>query len=170
MTTAKHTQILTDQQIKRIVQRLAYQVYEQHVDAKELIIAGVKGNGTHVAKAVCEQLVAISQVKITYTEVLINKQQPDEQEIKLKPEPVYGKGKSSVIVVDDVLNSGRTLMFALLPFVKMGCTSIQTLVLVDRNHRSFPVSADFIGMTLATTMQEHVEVKIEKGKFSAWLS
>lgn len=170
MTTAQHTQILTDQQIKRIVQRLAYQVYEQHVDAKELIIAAVKGNGTHVAKALCEQLASICQVKITYTEILLNKQQPVEHDVRLQPEPAHNKGKSSVIVVDDVLNSGRTLLFALLPFVKMGCKSIQTLVLVDRNHRSFPVSADYIGMTLATTMQEHVEVKIEKGKFSAWLS
>jgi pyrimidine operon attenuation protein/uracil phosphoribosyltransferase len=169
MSATQPTQILTDQQIKRIIQRLAYQVYEQHVDAKELIIAAIKGNGTHVAKAVCERLGEISPIKITYTEVVLNKHQPSENEVTLIPDPAKATGKP-VIVVDDVLNSGRTLLYALLPFVKLRSSSIKTLVLVDRNHRSFPVSADYIGMTLATTLQEHVEVKIEKGKFSAWLS
>jgi pyrimidine operon attenuation protein/uracil phosphoribosyltransferase len=81
-----------------------------------------------------------------------------------------GISGSTVLVVDDVLNTGKTLAYALLPFMEAKSKGIQTLVLVDRNHKSFPVSADYIGMSLSTTLQEHVTVNIVKGNVEVFLS
>jgi pyrimidine operon attenuation protein/uracil phosphoribosyltransferase len=73
------------------------------------------------------------------------------------------------VIVDDVLNTGRTLIYALLPFLKLGVATIQTAILVDRNHKTFPVAADFIGISLSTTLQEHIAVTIEKKKVNVFL-
>lgn len=161
------TQILNDKQISRMIKRLAFQVYESNFDEKELIVAGVSGKGDAVAALLARELGEISKIKVHVTSVLLNKDQLNREQVKLGiPIPLTNK---SVLVVDDVLNTGRTFVYALLPFVGMGIKKIQTLVLVDRNHRLYPISADFIGMSLSTTLQEHVDVTIQKGKVNVYL-
>lgn len=162
------TQILGDAQVKQILKRLAYQVYEKNFNEKELIIAGVEGRGSRVAEMLCSELASICKIRLHTTEIVLDKSNPQEKQVILSDPSVKAAGKVA-IVVDDVLNTGKTLLYALIPFVKDKSAKIQTLVLVDRNHKTFPVAADYIGTQLSTTLQEHIEVNIEKGKVSVYL-
>jgi pyrimidine operon attenuation protein / uracil phosphoribosyltransferase len=168
MTNHK-TQILNDIQFKQIIKRVAFQVYENNFNEKELIIGGINGNGFVVAQMLHEQLSAICKLKLSLIKIYIDKEEPSEKNLKLSDEKLPLKGKN-VLLVDDVLNTGRTMIYALLPFVKAHAKQIHTMVLVDRDHKSFPVSADFIGISLSTTLQEHVMVTIEKKKVNVFLS
>ncbi len=163
MTT--RTQILNHAQVTQIAKRMAYQIYEHHFNEKELLIAGIAGQGQEIAALLCEEITAISKLKTVNITVSVNKENPSQETTKLS-EAIKLQGKK-VMVVDDVLNTGRTLLYALLPF--LNAASIQTAVLVDRSHKSFPVKADFIGVSLATTLQEHVAVEIERKKISVFL-
>lgn len=162
------TQILNDKQTKQILKRLAYQVYESNFNEKELIIAAVEGRGSKIAAMLCDELASISKLKLITTDIVLDKSNPEEKKIVLSTSGLNVKGKS-VLVVDDVLNTGKTMLYALIPFVKDKAARIQTLVLVDRSHKMFPVSADFIGTALSTTLQEHIEVSIERGKVNVFL-
>ena len=168
MSENRH-QILNDSQVKQIMKRLAYQVYEKNFNEKELIIGGIKGRGMVVAQMLQEQLGEICKLKTVLLEVSLNKETPSEQQVTVDNTQVKLADKT-ILVVDDVLNTGKTLLYALVPFVKAKSKTIQTLVLVDRNHKAFPVSADFIGTSLSTTLQEHISVSIERKKINVYLS
>lgn len=165
---ASKMQILSPAEVEMTLKRLAWQIYERNLDEKELVIAGINGQGTAIAGLICKELAAISKLKIHYTEVLFDKHQPAADRIYLS-HPVSFK-KKSVIVIDDVVNTARTFVYALLPFIGSGASKVQTLVLVDRNHRSFPISADYIGISLSTTLQEHVSVDLKGDKVSVFLT
>ena len=166
--TATKMQILTDSEVSKMLKRLAYQVYERNFDEKELVIAGICGQGNAVAKLLCEELGEISPIKIQFIEVQLDKENPTKNKVAINPS--IKLENKCVIVVDDVLNTAKTFAYALLPFMGLKIKKLQTLVLVDRNHRLFPISADFIGMSLSTTLQEHVTVSIEKKKVKVFLS
>lgn len=162
------TQILNDAQVKQILKRLAYQVYENNFNEKELIVAGIEGRGVKIADMLCAELGSICKIKLHTTDIVLDKSNPTGKQIVLSNEKLKVTGKV-VIVVDDVLNTGKTLLYSLIPFVKDKTSKIQTLVLVDRNHKTFPVAADYVGTELSTTLQEHIEVSIEKGKVNVYL-
>lgn len=166
--TATKMQILTDSEISKMLKRLAYQVYERNFDEKELVIAGICGQGNAVAKLLCDELLDISPLKIHCIEIQLDKESPNKNNVGINPN--IKLENKCVIVVDDVLNTAKTFAYALLPFMGLKVKKLQTLVLVDRNHRLFPISADYIGMSLSTTLQEHVTVTIEKKKVSVFLS
>jgi pyrimidine operon attenuation protein/uracil phosphoribosyltransferase len=162
-------QILDDSQVKQIIKRIAYQVYENHFNDKELIIAGIDGRGTHIARLLFSELEQISKLKLHLLNISLDKLNPIGSNVQLSDEAVKITDKN-VIVVDDVLNTGRTLVYALTPFIRAKAKKIQIAVLVDRNHKNFPVSADYRGIELSTTMQEHVSVTIERKKVNVYLS
>ncbi len=168
MATGK-IQILNDTQVKQILRRIAYQVYENNFSEKELIIAGIEGRGFSIAKMLHEQLEMISKIKLILIEVQLDKKNLTETSVNLSDAKTKTQDKN-VLIVDDVLNTGKTMIYAFLPFLRARCKKIQTVVLVDRDHKSFPVSADFIGISLSTTLQEHVSVTIEKNKVNVYLS
>ncbi|MCU0441034.1 MAG: phosphoribosyltransferase [Bacteroidia bacterium] len=161
-------QILNDAQVKQIIKRIAYQIYENHFNNKELIIGGIAGRGATVAQLIYDELVSISKLNIQLVTVSLDKDNPTGGSVTLSSENTKIEGKS-VIVIDDVLNTGRTLVYALTPFIRAKAKRIQVGVLVDRNHKNFPVAADYIGMQLSTTLQEHVDVRIEKKKVNVYL-
>jgi pyrimidine operon attenuation protein/uracil phosphoribosyltransferase len=162
-------QILTDMQVKQMIKRISYQIYENHFNEKELIIAGIDGKGNHIAQLLFDELSAISKIRLHLLQIHIDKKNPTGSGVTLSDEKLKLADKK-VIVVDDVLNTGKTLVYALTPFIRAKAARIQTAVLVDRNHKNFPVSADYIGMSLSTTLQEHVSVTIEKKKVNVYLS
>lgn len=167
MTSAK-TQILTDNEVKLILKRLAYQVYESNFNEKDIVIASIEGRGEKVAEMLVKELAAICKIKIFSTSIVLDKTNPAEKQIRLSDAKLKVTNKV-VVVVDDVLNTGKTLLYSLIPLVSQRARKIQTLILVNRNHKTFPVSADYIGTQLSTTLQEHVEVVIEKGKINVFL-
>ncbi|HQQ93810.1 MAG TPA: phosphoribosyltransferase family protein [Bacteroidia bacterium] len=153
--------LLSSQEIKQKLNRLAYQVYETNFSEKEVFIVGIEGNGYRIAKNLADSLKEISSLKISLGKIVINKEEPwhGEPKVDFKDAAFVNK---SIVLVDDVLNSGKTMMYAVRLFLDKPVKRINTLVLVDRNHSRFPVKADFAGLTLSTSMQEHVETDFSK--------
>lgn len=161
--------ILTHQEIEHKIKRIAYQIYETFVDEEEIVIAGIATNGFVFAQKIANALQEIATLKIALCEVNVDKQNP-ELAIKtsLSKEQYANKG---LILVDDVLNSGTTLIYAVRHFLDVPLTKFKTAVLVDRNHKKYPVKADFKGISLSTSFLEHVRVVFdENGQNSAYLS
>lgn len=161
--------ILTHQEIEHKTKRIAYQIYETFVDEQEIVIAGIASNGFVFAKKIATALEAISTLKVSLCEVKINKQQPQlAVETSLTQEEYANKG---LVLVDDVLNSGTTLIYVVRHFIDVPLKKFKTAVLVDRNHKKYPVKADFKGISLSTSLLEHVQVVFEdNGDSYAYLS
>ena len=151
--------ILTKQEIEFKTRRIAYQIYETFPDETEVVLAGIASNGYLFTKMLAAELEKISDIKITLCEVTINKQQPLEKVTTSLPPEAYTN--KALVLVDDVLNSGTTLIYGVKHFLEVPLKKFKTAVLVDRNHKQYPVKADFKGISLSTTMREHIEVVLE---------
>lgn len=162
------TLILNNRQIQQKINRIAYEIYENNFEEKELLMIGVTGSGFVFAKKIADAIKSISPLKIILVELKINKDNPLKNEISL---PLTGKEISgrTVILVDDVLNTGKVLMYGAKHLLDFPLKRLVTTVLVNRRHRSFPIRADYVGMTLSTTMQEHISVEFKKNKDSVYL-
>jgi pyrimidine operon attenuation protein / uracil phosphoribosyltransferase len=160
--------ILTNQEIEHKITRIAFQIYETFADEKEIVIAGIAPNGFVFAKKIGEALQRVSTIKVVFCEVFVNKQNVSENiTTSLKPKEYSNKG---LVLVDDVLNSGTVLIYGVRHFLNVPLKKFKTAVLVDRNHKKYPVKADFKGISLSTSSLEHVEVVFEDGKSVAFLS
>ena len=160
--------ILNNQEIKHKITRIAYQIYETFVDEKEIVIAGIASNGFVFANKIATELEKISTLKVILCEVYINKQNVNAPiTTSLSVEQYENKG---LVLVDDVLNSGTTLIYGVKHFLEVPLKKLKTAVLIDRNHKKYPVKADFKGISLSTSLLEHVQVVFdEKGDY-AYLS
>ena len=151
--------ILTNEQIHNKTRRIAYQIYEDNCKEKEIIIAGITGNGYVFAEKILKALNEISDLNVVLCEVFIDKKNPlNEVSSSLKPLDYKNK---SLILVDDVLNSGTTLIYGIKHFLEVPLKRFSTAVLVDRNHKKYPVKADYKGISLSTSMHEHISVLFE---------
>ncbi len=162
------TEIVNHSQVQKIIKRMAYQIYERNFDLKQLIIASINGQGKEVAKLLGEQLVEISSIKVSYVTISLDKMSHSLDEVHLS-EPNIKMADKTILLVDDVLNTGRTLIYGMMPFLHSKVKSLQVAVLVDRNHKNFPVSADYKGISLQTTLQEHVTVTMKNNKINIYL-
>ncbi|MGN6435002.1 MAG: phosphoribosyltransferase family protein [Agriterribacter sp.] len=159
--------ILTYDQIEKKLQRMAYEIAEQNVGEQKLFLAGIKENGVVIAHRLKELLQPIFKGEVIVTELGVDDKRFPRQ---ITLSNTFSFEKQVVIVVDDVANSGKTMLYALQPFLKDQPKKIQTLALVDRTHKTFPVHTDYVGFALATTLQEHIFVEIENNKVTgAWL-
>ena len=163
------TQILSKVQIQQKTQRIAYQIFEDNADEDEIVIVGIVGNGYQLAKRIVAILKVVATFKVLLVEINLNKEQPNKHEISFDCKLNELENKS-VIMIDDVLNSGKTMIYSLGPILSVNVKKVRTAVLVDRNHKRFPVAADFVGITLATTLQEHIMVQFEGEEEAAYLS
>ena len=157
--------ILSAEAAGRKLQRMAYEIAERNTGVPSLVLAGVHENGMHIAVLLKDML---SKIGITadLLEIHLDKRHPGDINLS-KDIPIDGQ---TIILVDDVANSGKTLLYALKPFLEKHPAGLQTLVLVDRAHKAFPVHADYIGLSLSTTLQEHIFVGVENGRVTgAWL-
>lgn len=161
--------ILNNQEIEHKIKRIAYQIYETFVDEQEIVIAGIASNGFTFAKKIAAVLETISPLTVTLCEVQINKQHPQSPiHTSITQEQYTNKG---LVLVDDVLNSGTTLIYSVKHFIDVPLKKFKTAVLVDRNHKKYPVKADFKGISLSTSLFEHVQVVFdENGDNYAYLS
>ena len=155
------TLILNNKQIQQKINRIAYEIYENNSDEKELIIAGIIDNGYLLAKRIADVLITISSIKIQLIEVKVNKENPSSEEINISLTEKELKNKV-IILVDDVLNSGKTLIFGAKPFLNGSVKRLTTVVLVDRGHRQLPIRADYVGKNLPTSADEIVRVSISE--------
>ena len=161
--------ILDSQQIDQKLNRMAYQVYETNFKEKELFIVGIDGNGYKVAQRIAAILESISSIKIKIGKIKLNKEKPWSVEPSIDFNEKDFENKS-IILVDDVLNSGKALMYAVKLFLNKPVKQLNTLILVDRSHTRFPVKADFVGLSLSTTLQERIDTDFsKKGKEAVYL-
>ncbi|MFK5878873.1 MAG: phosphoribosyltransferase family protein [Flavobacteriaceae bacterium] len=162
-----NTVILTNEQINHKIKRIAYQILEVNAKEKEIILAGISTNGFLLANKLKFVLNEISEVEIILCEVIIDKKHP-LKEIKTSiPSDTY-KNKS-LVLVDDVLSSGTTLMYGIKHFLDVPLKRFKTAVLVNRNHKKYPVKADFKGISLSTTSQDNITVEFKKSTVIAYL-
>ena len=161
------TIILDHHQINQKIIRIAYQIYEANSSEKEVVIAGIQGNGIYFAEQLAKSLQQISSLKIILCEVYIDKKNPlDTISTSIKNSEYKNK---PIVLVDDVLNSGTTLMYGIKYFLDVPLKQFKTAVLVNRNHKKYPVKADFKGISLSTSIKEHVEVVFNGEKSKAFL-
>lgn len=154
-------QILDDRQIRQKIRRIAIEILERNYGEPEIVLAGLNNNGMGFAQYLLDELLPIApaNLKITLTRIRLNPANPVEYEpvVEMEAEALRGK---PVIVVDDVANTGRTIFYAVQPLLKAIPKKIEVAVLVDRKHKSFPVKADYVGLSLATTLLEDIDVQI----------
>ena len=159
--------ILNHQEIQHKIKRIAYQIYESNVYEDDIILAGIENNGYILAKKLKQTLEKISDLKPVLCKVTIDKKQPlSPITTSLKPEDYTNK---SVVLVDDVLNSGSTLIYGVKHFLDVPLKQFKTAVLVNRNHKKYPVKADFKGISLSTSLHEHVEIILSGKQHEAYL-
>lgn len=159
--------ILNHLEIDHKIKRIAYQIYETFAEEKEVIIAGIATNGYVFAEKIGTVLRTIADLEVTLCEVKIDKQNPFNAITTSIPKEIYTN--KSIVLVDDVLNSGSTLIYGVKHFLETPVKKIKTAVLVDRNHKKFPVKADFKGISLSTSLKEHVNVVFEDNNNYAYL-
>jgi pyrimidine operon attenuation protein/uracil phosphoribosyltransferase len=168
MAAKKSIQILDQAQIKQKIDRIAYQILEDCFDEKEIIIAGIASRGYVFAQKLEKVLSKISKTKCTLVEITLDK---DSNNLVASTNIPVSKCKNkTIILVDDVLNSGRTLLYGLSVFLNIPTKKIRTAVLVDRSHKLFPISTDYAGYTISTVSQEHISVVFDKNKEAVYLS
>jgi len=166
MALAKNT-ILSHKEIEHKIKRIAYQIYESNANEKELIIAGIESNGYLLAKKIKNSLDKISDIQTTLCKVTIDKSEPTKP-IKTSIDKDSYANKS-IVLIDDVLNSGSTLIYGIKHFLDVPLKQFKTAVLVNRNHKKYPVKADYKGISLSTSLFEHVHVNLSKQPYEAYL-
>lgn len=147
--------ILDKDRIGWKLQRMAYEIWEHNSNEKKVVLVGIQGSGLSVANALAAKLKAISPLQVEVVTLKINKRKPLANDIVIETD----LSGCSVVLVDDVANSGKTLLYALRPVLDFELKKVMVAVLVDRKHKSFPVSPDIVGHSVATTLQEHIEVE-----------
>jgi pyrimidine operon attenuation protein / uracil phosphoribosyltransferase len=165
--TVSDNVILNQQTIFNKLRRIAYQIYESNVAEQDIVLAGIAKNGFLLAKHLKVILAEISDMKIELCEVLIDKKKPRNPIKTSLPKTAYEN--KSLVLVDDVLHSGTTLVYGVKHFLDVPLKQFKTAVLVDRNHKKYPVKADYKGISLSTSIHEHVEVIIEDNNLSVML-
>jgi len=165
--TVTNNVILTHEEIVHKIKRIAYQIYESNVEESDIILAGIESNGYILAKKLKTVIKKISLIEPILCKVSIDKNNP-RNEIKTSI-PAEDYKNKSVILIDDVLNSGTTLIYGVKHFLNVPLKQFKTAVLVNRNHKKYPVKADFKGISLSTSLKEHINVELNDNDFKAVL-
>ena len=160
--------ILPSEQAKLSIQRIAYQIYEDNSHEKSIVIAGVMSNGNQLAKSIASVLRTISDIDVIDCQIQIDKKNPRNKIKTSINANVYEN--QSIVIVDDVLHTGSTLIYAVSHFLKVPLTQCKVAVLINRNHKKFPLKADYKGISLSTSMQEHVEIVCKNDTFEGFLT
>ncbi|MCB0529720.1 MAG: phosphoribosyltransferase [Saprospiraceae bacterium] len=153
--------ILDDRQIRQKIRRIAIEILERNFGESEIVLAGLNNNGMGFARFLMDELTPLAPkgVKLSLTRIRLNPANPVEYDpvIEMSADDLRGK---PVIIVDDVANTGRTIFYAVQPLLRVIPKKVEVAVLVDRKHKSFPVKADYVGLSLATTLLEDIDVRI----------
>lgn len=166
--TAEKSLILDGDQVKQKIRRMAFEIYENNFKEKNLVIAGIDGQGYVLAKLLAKQVESISSIEVRLVKISMDKLAPQQSDVELDCELKDIK-KKAIIMVDDVLNTGRTFTYGMKPFLNIEVKKIETAVLINRGHTSFPVHTRYTGYELSTTIKEHVEVKLNKEETAVYL-
>ncbi len=160
--------ILSQKEIDQKITRLAHQIIENTFEQETLFIGGICGNGIQLAHRFKEIISKHTNQNIVVFEISLNKQEPWAEKIELSVAQDSLKN-GYILLVDDVINSGKTMQYALVKLLEQATKAIKTVALVDRQHRRYPIKADFVGISLSTTLKERVEVSLSNEDSYAYL-
>ncbi|MCS6822717.1 MAG: phosphoribosyltransferase family protein [Cytophagaceae bacterium] len=160
--------ILNKKQTLQKIKRIAYEIYERNYEETEIVLAGIYDRGYFFAQKLCDVLVQISPLQIRLVKISMDKFTSSQCEILLDTSVEDLKSKV-IILTDDVLNTGRTLAYALKPFLNIPVKKLQVAVIINRHNFSFPIAADYVGYSLATTLKEHIEVDFDESQFGVYI-
>jgi pyrimidine operon attenuation protein / uracil phosphoribosyltransferase len=164
---SEKTLVLNDQQITQKIKRMAFEIYENNFKEKSIVLAGIEGQGYSFAKILGKELESIAQLEVVIAKVTVDKLALQQSEITIDKGSKEYK-KKCILLVDDVLNTGRTLAYAMKPFFEAGVKKMEVAVLVNRSNTLFPIMPTYTGYELSTTLKDHVEVILGK-KSSVYL-
>ncbi|MEO6541409.1 MAG: phosphoribosyltransferase family protein [Ferruginibacter sp.] len=160
-------QILTAEVANKKLRRMALQVLEQNHTEKQLVLIGIKAHGTVIAEKIHQFLKEVYTGEVIVLELSMDKKNP--LTIELSGDMDFNN--KTILLIDDVANSGRTMLYALKPLLEQLPKKIQTMALVERTHKSFPVDVDYVGFSVSTTADEHISVEVEDGEvMGAWMT
>lgn len=163
------TLVLNHEAVEHKIKRMAWQLFEEFYQEEKLVLAGIAERGYVLAEKLAAEIEAISPIEVDLRKLTFDKDAALSSSVQVQPEspPLANQ---SVAVIDDVLNSGSTLIYGVRYFLDFPVKTLKTAVLVDRNHKRFPVKADFKGLSLSTSMQEHVQVDLQSSVYSVTVS
>lgn len=161
MSETQRTLVLDATNVNQKIKRIAYQIFENNFKEKVLVLAGIDGQGYSFAKLLARELESIAPVEAKIVKVTLDKFAPLQGEVELDCEAKDIK-KKCIVLIDDVLNTGRTLAFGMKPFLEIEVKKLEVAVLVNRSHTQFPVTPTYTGYALSTTLTDHVEVALGK--------
>lgn len=153
--------VLTASQVNQKIKRIAYEIYENNFKERTIVMAGIDGQGYTLAEVLAKELEAISPIKTITVKVSLDKLAPQQSEVGIDVD-VKELKKKCIILIDDVLNTGRTLAYGLKPFLDIEVKKIEVAVLVNRSHTTFPILPTYTGYELSTTLSDHVAVLLGK--------
>jgi pyrimidine operon attenuation protein / uracil phosphoribosyltransferase len=161
--------ILDRQQINQKIKRMAFELYEHNFEEKEILLAGIQENGYLLAQLLAKELKEIAPIAVKLASITLDKIQPLLHPLVVEPENLPLQERV-VILVDDVLNTGKTLAYAMQYFLKAEVKKLETATLINRHHTLYPINATYTGFSLSTTLQEHIRVVLaENDRFGAYL-
>ncbi|MDC3130496.1 phosphoribosyltransferase family protein [Bacteroidota bacterium] len=159
----KKAVILDEISIDRKIKRLSYEIFERNLNNKKLLLVGIKKNGFVLAKLIQKELSEICKIKIDVTQVFVDKQKPFN-ECVIYNNNIETYRNTSMIVIDDVCSTGKTMMYVVSSLISKFTNKISTLVLVDRKHHNFPIKTNYVGIEVSTTLRQFIEVDLEANK------
>ncbi|WP_205504039.1 phosphoribosyltransferase family protein [Rufibacter psychrotolerans] len=168
MVLTTENRILDHHQILQKIKRMAFEIYEQNFEEKQLVLAGIHENGYYLAQALAQQLRDISPLDVQLVGVSLHKTQPLAHAIQIEP-ALSSLVNTPVVLVDDVLNTGKTLAYTLREFLDKDCKKLEIATLINRHHTLYPISATYTGYSLATTLREHIRVSWVGDEWNAYL-
>jgi len=153
-------QILTASKVDQKIQRLAIEIWERHYNDSTVILAGINNNGYHFAGLIRNAMESINGPDIQLTHLKLSPADPVSAPITIDLSPEELKDRS-IIIVDDVANTGRTLFYACKCLMEVLPKQVEVAALVDRTHKHWPIKVDYVGLSLATTIQDHIVVDLK---------
>jgi pyrimidine operon attenuation protein/uracil phosphoribosyltransferase len=166
-TTTQKTLVLTEEQVRNKISRMAYEIYENNFEERGLVLAGIDGQGYVLAQLLQAEIQKISQLDCSVVRITVDKSAPEAGEVVLDV-PLKELSKKNVILVDDVLNTGRILTYGMKPILSVAVKKIEVAVLVNRSHALYPIWPKYTGYELSTTLDDHIEVVLKK-KYAVYL-
>lgn len=169
ITFGEANRILDRHQILQKIKRMAFEMYENNFEEPGILLAGIHENGYLLAEHLQRELQTISNLQIELIGITLDKIQPLNHPIVVEPASTNLQNRV-IVLVDDVLNSGKTLAYAMQTFLQSEVKKIETATLINRHHTRYPMQATYTGLSLSTTLQEHIRVVLAEGdRFGAYL-
>ena len=161
------SEVLNHKQVGQKITRMAFEIYERNLNSAGVVFAGITGMGMTLARLLANELRRISPIEVEVLEVILDKKDVAKSEVELSQ--AINLSSKNIILVDDVLNTGKTLVYAMKPFLDQEIQKMEIAVLVNRSHGLFPLRPDYTGFELSTTFNEHIKVDVSGSQHSVQL-